>query len=166
MPCGASGVPINGWEALYYEITPGQSATSDQTKFRLVNYQNSTWKPSSNWILICALNGDSNSLKWIPGQVIIPTNGSFDTSNSTNNWQISGTTNYVPKFTAENKIGNSVLYDNGANIGIGTITPGSLLQVGGLGATGIATPTAIQMDNSFRNSIGGNTSLKFYLYKN
>ena len=129
--CAASGVPIAAWEALYYEITPGQGQTSDQTKFRLVNYQNSTWKPSSNWILICALNGDSNSLKWIPGQVIIPNNGSFDSSNSTNNWQIAGTTNYVSKFTAANKIGNSVLYDNGTNIGIGTTSPSSKLDVRG-----------------------------------
>jgi len=52
------------------------------------------------------------------------------------------------------------------NVGIGTASPGSLLQVGGLGATATATPTAIQMDNSYRNAVGGNTSLKFYFYKN
>jgi hypothetical protein len=51
------------------------------------------------------------------------------------------------------------------NVGIGTTSPASLLQVGGSsGAT--ATPTAIQMDNTFRNAVGGNTSLKFYLYRN
>jgi hypothetical protein len=52
------------------------------------------------------------------------------------------------------------------NVGIGTASPGSLLQVGGSGATATATPTAIQLDNSYRNGVGGNTSLKFYLYKN
>ena len=127
--CAASGIPIGIWEALYYEITPGQTQAFDQTRFRLVNYQNSTWRPSSNWLLICTVNGDASSLKWTPGQVIIPTNGSFDSSNSTNNWQIAGTTNYVPKFTSANKIGNSVLYDNGANIGIGTTTIPSPLTV-------------------------------------
>ena len=127
--CTANGIPISAWEALYYEITPGQSYSTDQTKFRLVNYNNSTWRPSSNWLLICTVNGDASSLKWTPGQVIIPTNGSFDSSNSTNNWQIAGTTNYVPKFTSANKIGNSVLYDNGSNIGIGTTTVPSPLTV-------------------------------------
>ncbi|MBI2810790.1 MAG: hypothetical protein HYX67_08190 [Candidatus Melainabacteria bacterium] len=51
-------------------------------------------------------------------------------------------------------------------VGIGTTSPGSALQVGGLGAVGLATPTALQMDNSFRTGTGGNTSLKFYLYRN
>jgi len=33
---------------------------------------------------------------------------------------INGTTNYIPKFTASNAIGNSILFDNGSSIGIGT----------------------------------------------
>lgn len=139
--CAASGIPIGIWEALYYEITPGQTQASDQTKFRLVNYQNSTWRPSSNWLLICAVNGDASSLKWIPGQVIIPTNGSFDSSNSTNNWQIAGTTNYIAKFTSANKVGNSVLYDNGANIGVGTASPAYKLDVSGIIAS-VGSPIA------------------------
>jgi len=32
----------------------------------------------------------------------------------------SGTANYVPKFTASNTIGNSLIYDDGTNVGIGT----------------------------------------------
>jgi len=31
-----------------------------------------------------------------------------------------GTTNYVPKFTSASAIGNSLIYDNGTNVGIGT----------------------------------------------
>ena len=34
-----------------------------------------------------------------------------------------GTANYVPKFTASGTIGNSSIFDNGTNVGIGTITP-------------------------------------------
>jgi len=34
-----------------------------------------------------------------------------------------GTTNYLPKFTGTSTIGNSLVYDNGTSVGIGTITP-------------------------------------------
>jgi hypothetical protein len=36
---------------------------------------------------------------------------------------ISGTTNYIPVFTSASAIGNSVIYQSGSNIGIGTTTP-------------------------------------------
>jgi hypothetical protein len=42
-----------------------------------------------------------------------------------------GTTNYVPKFTSASAIGNSVIYDDGTNVGIGTTAPGSKLEVNG-----------------------------------
>jgi len=45
------------------------------------------------------------------------------------NSTISGTTNYVAKFTGANSIGNSVIYDNGTNVGIGTTTPQDKLDV-------------------------------------
>ncbi|HQP03083.1 MAG TPA: hypothetical protein PLP11_00645 [Bacteroidales bacterium] len=35
----------------------------------------------------------------------------------------SGTQNYVSKFTGANSLGNSQIFDNGSNVGIGTITP-------------------------------------------
>jgi hypothetical protein len=43
----------------------------------------------------------------------------------------SGTTNYVPKFTDSNTIGNSQIFDSGTNVGIGTATPSQLLHVNG-----------------------------------
>lgn len=76
--CTASGVPLGAWQALYYEVTPGQSATSDQTKFRLVDFSNTTWKPTSNWLLIAVRNGDSTSVKWIAGNAYIPSGGTFN----------------------------------------------------------------------------------------
>ncbi len=43
---------------------------------------------------------------------------------------ISGTDNYIARFNGTSAIENSIIYDTGTNIGIGTTSPGSLLQVG------------------------------------
>jgi hypothetical protein len=44
---------------------------------------------------------------------------------------VSGTTNYVAKFTSGTAIGNSQIFDNGTNVGIGTTTPNTKLDVNG-----------------------------------
>jgi hypothetical protein len=40
-----------------------------------------------------------------------------------------GTTNYLPKFTGASTIGNSQVFDNGTNVGIGTATPSVRLHI-------------------------------------
>ena len=40
-----------------------------------------------------------------------------------------GTNNFLPKFTGASTIGNSLVFDNGTNVGIGTATPYSKLDV-------------------------------------
>lgn len=53
----------------------------------------------------------------------------------------SGTTNYITKWTGATSLGNSVLYDNGTNIGIGTNNPQQLLHLYGTsGVDGIMFP--------------------------
>jgi hypothetical protein len=42
---------------------------------------------------------------------------------------INGTTNYVAKFTGANSIGNSQIFDDGTNVGIGTTSPGASLHL-------------------------------------
>ncbi|HLP52405.1 MAG TPA: hypothetical protein VK154_16065 [Chitinophagales bacterium] len=42
----------------------------------------------------------------------------------------SGTTNQVSKWTASNALGNSIITDNGTNVGIGTASPNAKLTVG------------------------------------
>ena len=53
-----------------------------------------------------------------------------------------GTTNYIPKFTSSSAIGNSNIYDDGTNVGIGTTSIGSRLQVNGNAAIGYSASTA------------------------
>lgn len=40
-----------------------------------------------------------------------------------------GAVNYVPKFTGTSTVGNSSIFDNGTNAGIGTTSPGAKLEV-------------------------------------
>ncbi len=42
-----------------------------------------------------------------------------------------GTANYVPKYTAASTLGNSQVFDNGTNVGIGTGAPADKLEVNG-----------------------------------
>ncbi|MFN5425576.1 MAG: hypothetical protein ACK5A2_09385 [Bacteroidota bacterium] len=44
----------------------------------------------------------------------------------------SGTTNYIPKFTSSSAIGNSQIFDDGTNVGIGTTSPNAKLDVNGV----------------------------------
>jgi hypothetical protein len=47
------------------------------------------------------------------------------------NGGINGSTNYLSKFTGTNTVGNSLIYDNGTNVGVGVTNPGAKLQVNG-----------------------------------
>lgn len=51
------------------------------------------------------------------------------------NANVNGTTNYLGKFTSSSSMGNSLVYDNGSYVGIGTANPGHLFEVKGVSAT-------------------------------
>ena len=51
------GIPISGWEALYYEIPFSAGATSNAANFHIVNYTGNFDVPAS-WILLAVVNSD------------------------------------------------------------------------------------------------------------
>jgi hypothetical protein len=75
----------------------------------------------------------------------------------------SGTANYVPKFTASGTVGNSLIFDNGTNVGIGTASPSYKLDITGTArissslivSGSISTPESINMGSPFmfRNKV-------------
>jgi len=76
---------------------------------------------------------------------------------------VSGTASYVPKFTSTNVVGNSVIYDNGTNIGIGTASPtGGRLHVksssgGGNFVIYVENSSGFQISGLYQNSSGHGT---------
>jgi hypothetical protein len=68
---------------------------------------------------------------------------------------ISGTDNYLAKFSGTSTLENSLVYDNGTNVGIGTTSPTSLLHVSG--STLINGPLTVQ---------GSPTDLQYTLINN
>jgi hypothetical protein len=63
------------------------------------------------------LVSDSGVLKYRTGAEVLSDIGGASSAS------ISGTTNYIPKFTSSSAIGNSAIYNSGANVSINTTTP-------------------------------------------
>ena len=76
--------------------------------------------PSSGVTSITVGNGLSASSS--TGDVTIIFTGSTGLSGS-------GTTNYLPKWTGSTGLGNSIIYDDGTNVGIGTSSPSAKLDI-------------------------------------
>ena len=84
-----------------------------------------------------ALSSDLSS--YVPTSRTLTINGTTYDLSANRSWTIaagisgSGTTNYVPKFTSGSAIGNSLIFDDGTNVGIGTASPTFKLDVSGTG---------------------------------
>lgn len=93
-------------------------------------------------------NGGGNSLKFILPELTTSytlswpsaqgATGSMLTNDGSGNlsWSASlsgigstGTTNYLPLFTSATTVGNSVLFQSGTSLGLGTTSPGAALQI-------------------------------------
>lgn len=77
---------------------------------------------------------------------------------------VSGTTNYIPKFTGANSLGNSLIYDNGTNVGIGTNSPNRKLEIS---TTANGIPLRLQTDgsNTGIEFLGGSSNYNFFVGK-
>ena len=71
----------------------------------------------------------------------------------------SGTANYVTKWTDADTIGNSIIYDNGINVGVGTTSPKQLFHIHGGSTSGSVTKAVI-------GGTGGNGESYLYLAEN
>ncbi|MFH1046872.1 MAG: tail fiber domain-containing protein [Patescibacteria group bacterium] len=70
-----------------------------------------------------------------------------------------GTTSYMPKFTSASTIGNSQVYDNGTNVGVGTTAPTYKFHVNGsLSATSFTLPTGAADGYYLESDASGNAS--------
>ena len=76
----------------------------------------------------------------------------------------SGTSNILTKFITASTVGDSQIFDNGTNVGISNTAPESKLHVGNISGN-VTTPTAIQLDNTYRTAGDAFDKLKLYLYK-
>jgi hypothetical protein len=81
----------------------------------------------------------------------------------------SGTTNYISKWTASGVLGNSLIYDDGTNVGIGNTSPASKLNVTGVirsSNAGNSISTRIESDGLYTSGsdmyIDGSANIRFY----
>lgn len=128
------------WNTAFNKKINSAAVTGSTTKTLTLTQQDGStitadWTDNNSAISIGTANGLSLS-----GTVL-----SLSTANSLNSGALSaedfytftnkiggsGTTNYIPKFTGTRTLGNSLIYDNGTNVGIGTNTPASRLTVNG-----------------------------------
>jgi hypothetical protein len=64
-----------------------------------------------------------------------------------------GTANYIPKWGTANSLSNSLLFDNGTNVGIGTNTPNKKLTVVGDVAFTSSALNAFEISNATTNTV-------------
>ena len=143
--------PLSGGGALSSDLTLSISQASGSANGYLSSTDWTTFN-SKQGALTLTTTGSSGASTLIGNTLNVPTytlsglggvptsrtltiNGTAYDLSADRSWTISagisgsGTTNYVPKFTSGTAIGNSLIFDNGTNVGIGTAAPNAALDV-------------------------------------
>jgi len=99
------------------------------------------------------LVSDGGIIKYRTGAEVLSDIGGASASS------ISGTTNYIPKFTSSSAIGNSVIYESSGSIGIGTTNPSEKFSLYGGDAiftqyTGTGNGSSFKIINSTTTTDG------------
>ena len=87
-------------------------------------------------VLMDATGGTSYTSMGTQQLVSVPYALNAKTAAST--FAVSGTTNYVSKFTSASTLGNSGIFDNGTSVGIGTVAPDPSYKLHVTGSVGVA----------------------------
>ena len=131
---------VNGTARVVGELTVGGDlkyssnigyGIISQNGARLVAIQNSLFSVFGSAIISSNITANSLIKSGGTSSQYLMADGS--TSTLTNPITGTGTTNYLPKFTGASALGNSIIYDSGTNVGIGTATPSRKLSL--LGGT-------------------------------
>jgi hypothetical protein len=134
----AAGIPLSGWQALYYILPIGSGNASVAANYRIAYFTSALTIPET-WVLVAVVNGDDNSVRLGTG-ITINSGGTFiPSSGYINNQTVNATfaTGQSASFdiTGNGEV-NGTLNVNG-NVGIGVMNPSYKLQVQ---KTAVATP--------------------------
>jgi hypothetical protein len=113
--------------------------------------QTLSWNGGTNTLNISGGNGvvlpiSSGSIGPTGPTGVAGAKGATGATGATGAANANGTVNYVPKFTGATALGNSQIFDNGTNVGVGTATTSTKLEVNGvLTVSGSATNSATDL---------------------
>ena len=148
------------------EITDGTVTTTDILNATI------TAIDIANTQVIKSLNTLKDDVTLVAGSniTITPSGQNLTIASTAGGVGGSGAANYIPLFTGTTTLGNSVIYQTGGNIGIGTTTPGAKLELSGSdalingltigkGTSNISTNSAFGYRTLYSNTTGlGNTA--------
>jgi hypothetical protein len=86
---GSWSITMGAWAGAYWvpnSIPSGYSYTNGS--IQVVPFQYVGNNINSNWIFICATNGDNGSLKWGPGFINIPSGGVYNSATGATSWNV------------------------------------------------------------------------------